>query len=305
MANERIGFIGLGIMGRPMALNLLRAGRPLVVHNRSRAAVEELVAAGAARAATPREVAERSDVVITIVPDSPDVQAVVLGAGGVAEGVRPGMLLIDMSTVTPATAHELAAAMRERGADALDAPVSGGQAGAEQGSLSIMVGGGAEAFERALPILRVLGKNIVHVGAAGAGQVAKACNQLVVAGTIAAVGEALVLAAKAGVDPGRVRAALLGGFAQSRILDAHGQRMLERRFEPGFKLRLQLKDVRIVTQTGRALGVPLAVTAAVEQLLADLVEQGAGELDHSALVTAIERGAGVELDGASPAGAAG
>jgi 2-hydroxy-3-oxopropionate reductase len=296
---ERVGFIGLGIMGRPMAQNLLRAGYPLVVHNRSRAAVEALVAAGAERASTPREVAERSDVVITVVPDSPDVEAVVLGPDGVAEGARAGMLLIDMSTVAPATARRLAAAMRAKGADALDAPVSGGQAGAEQGTLSIMAGGSAESFARARPIFEVLGRNVVHVGDAGAGQVAKACNQLVVAATIAAVSEALVLAAKSGVDPARVREALLGGFAQSRILEAHGLRMLERRFEPGFRVRLQLKDVRIVTSTGRALGVPLPVAEAAEGLLAGLVESGGGELDHSALVTAIERQAGCEVGGSS------
>jgi 2-hydroxy-3-oxopropionate reductase len=297
---ERIGFIGLGIMGAPMAANLLRAGHPLVVHNRSRAPVERLVAAGAAAAGGPREVAERADVVITMLPDSPDVEAVVLGPGGVAEGLVAGQLLIDMSTVAPATARRLAEAAAARGAAALDAPVSGGQAGAEQGTLSIMVGGDETAFERALPILQVLGSNVVRIGGPGTGQIAKAANQMIVADTIAAVAEALLLAARAGADPARVRQALLGGFAGSRILEVHGERMLRRAFTPGFRLRLQLKDVRIAVDTARQAGMPLPMTERVFDLLGEVVSGGAGELDHSALLTALEARVGIRLTPGQP-----
>jgi 2-hydroxy-3-oxopropionate reductase len=297
---ERIGFIGLGIMGAPMAANLLRAGHPLVVHNRSRAPVERLVAAGAAAAGGPREVAERADVVITMLPDSPDVETVVLGPGGVAEGLVAGQLLIDMSTVAPATARRLAEAAAARGAAALDAPVSGGQAGAEQGTLSIMVGGDETAFERALPILQVLGSNVVRIGGPGTGQIAKAANQMIVADTIAAVAEALLLAARAGADPARVRQALLGGFAGSRILEVHGERMLRRAFTPGFRLRLQLKDVRIAVDTARQAGMPLPMTERVFDLLGEVVSGGAGELDHSALLTALEARVGIRLTPGQP-----
>lgn len=285
----RIGFIGLGIMGRPMARNLLRAGHRLVVHSRSPGPVESLVAAGAEAAPNPREVALRADVVITMLPDAPDVEAVLLGPGGVAEGVRPGMLVIDMSTSSPALARRLAAVLGEKGADVLDAPVSGGEKGAEEGTLSIMVGGSAAAFERALPVLRVLGKNIVHVGEAGAGQVAKAANQIVVGLTLEAVAEALLLATRAGVDPARVREALLGGFAYSRILEVHGKRMLERDFQPGFKAWLHRKDLGIALGAGREYGVPLPGTALVHELLTALVAGGGREVDHSALVTVLER----------------
>jgi 2-hydroxy-3-oxopropionate reductase len=288
-APERIGFIGLGIMGRPMARNLLRAGYPLTVANRSRAAVDELAAAGARPAATPAEVASASDIVITMLPDSPDVEAVVLGPEGVVAGARPGLLLIDMSTVAPATARRLAAELQARGGDALDAPVSGGEAGAVAGTLAIMVGGSEAAYRRALPVLQTLGRSIVHIGGPGTGQVAKAANQLIVADTIAAVAEALLLAERAGADPARVRQALMGGFAASRVLEVHGERMLQRRFQPGFKLRLQLKDVRIALGAGAEAGVPMPVTQQVHQLLAELVAAGAGELDHAALVTALER----------------
>ncbi len=282
---ERIGFIGLGIMGMPMARNLLKAGYRLVVYNRSRGKVEELAHEGATPASSPGEVAEGSDVVITMLPDSPDVEAVVFGGGGVIEGVRPGCLFIDMSTVAPATAQRVYEALKEKGADALDAPVSGGEIGAKEGALSIMVGGSEAAFERARPIFEVLGKNIVHVGGPGAGQVTKACNQLVVALTIQAVSEALTLAKKAGVDPGKVREALLGGFAQSRILDVHGQRILEGNFQPGFKLRLHRKDLGIALRTGNEVGLPLFATAQAAEAMNALLAQGKGELDHSAIAT--------------------
>jgi 2-hydroxy-3-oxopropionate reductase len=214
---ERIGFIGLGIMGQPMARNLLRAGFPLTVYTRDRRKIEAFVEQGANGANSPREVAERSTVVITMLPDSPEVEEVALGPNGVIEGIQSGSLFIDMSTIDPSVARKLHAAFAERGVEALDAPVSGGQIGAEQGTLSIMVGGAEGAFQRALPVFQAMGKNITHVGGPGAGQVAKACNQVVVALTIQAVAEALLLAEKAGVDPARVRQALLGGFAHSRI----------------------------------------------------------------------------------------
>ena len=233
---ERIGFVGLGVMGAPMASNLIKAGATVTVHNRGRGAVEALAAEGAEVADDSREVAEASDVVITMLPDSPDVEDVVLGEDGVAEGLREGGLLIDMSTIAPATARAVHAALAERGVEAVDAPVSGGQPAAQSGELSIMAGGSEAAFERARPVFDVLGKSAVHIGPPGAGQVAKAANQIVVALTIQAVAEALVLARKAGVDPAKVREALLGGFAQSKILEAHGQRMLDRSFDPGFRL---------------------------------------------------------------------
>lgn len=292
---ERIGFIGLGIMGKPMARNLMKAGYPLVVHNRSRGPVDELAAEGATPASSPREVAEKSDAVITIVPDAPDVEAVILGPGGVAEGVRPGMLVIDMSTSSPVLARRIAATLGEKGVDVLDAPVSGGEIGAREGTLSIMVGGSARAFERALPILQAMGKNIVHVGDAGAGQVTKAANQIVVGMTIQAVAEALLLASKAGVDPARVRQALMGGFAQSRILELHGQRMLDRNFKPGFKARLHRKDLAIALSTAREYGVPLPGTAVVHELLNGLIGLGRDEYDHSGLVTVLETLAQAEV----------
>ncbi len=285
---ERIGFIGLGIMGKPMAQNLLKAGYPLTVVERASAGTQELIAAGASVRPTPCAVAEASDVVITMLPDSPQVEEVILGPDGVLEGLRPGGLVIDMSTVLPGTARRVAAAARERGVDALDAPVSGGEVGARNATLSIMVGGPAAAFERARPIFEKLGRNIVHVGEAGAGQVAKAANQIVVAVTIEAVSEALVLAAKAGADPARVREALLGGFAQSRILDLHGNRILQRNFQPGFKTRLHRKDLNIILATARELGVALPATSIVAELMNALIARGGGELDHSALVTVLE-----------------
>ena len=282
---ERIGFIGLGIMGKPMALRLVRAGFPLVVHNLSRPSVDELVEAGADAASSPREVAERSDVVITMLPDSPDVEAVVLGKDGVIEGVREQMLLIDMSTIAPATARHVHAQLAEHNVEAIDAPVSGGEPAAVDGQLSIMAGGSDAALERAEPIFAELGKATTHIGGPGAGQVAKAANQVVVALTIQAVAEALTLADNADVDPARVREALLGGFAQSKILEAHGEKMLEDRFEPGFRIALHRKDVGIALDTARHQGVALPATAQVAELFNALIAQGAGDRDHSALVT--------------------
>jgi 2-hydroxy-3-oxopropionate reductase len=285
---ERIGFIGLGIMGKPMARNLIKAGYHLVLHNRSREPIKELASEGAMPASSPKEVAGNSDVVITMLPDSPDVEEVVLGPQGVIEGGLPGMLFIDMSTIAPTTARKVYESLKSKGIEALDAPVSGGEVGAREGTLSIMVGGNENAFQRALPLFQIMGKNIVHIGKPGAGQVTKACNQMVVALTIQAVSEALTLAKKAGVDPAKVREALLGGFAQSRILDLHGKRILERNFQPGFKLKLHRKDLGIALQTGRELSVPLFATAQAAELMDGLLARGKGDLDHSALALFLE-----------------
>jgi 2-hydroxy-3-oxopropionate reductase len=251
--------------------------------------------AGATWAADPREVASATDTVITMLPDSPDVEAVVEDERGLLAGGHPGLLWIDMSTIAPTTTRRLAAAAAERGIAALDAPVSGGETGARQATLSIMVGGDEAVFERAKPVLDVLGSRVVLCGDTGAGQVVKAANQLVVGGTIALVAEALMLASRAGVDPTRVREALLGGFAQSRILDVHGQRMLDRAFTPGFRLALHRKDMRIVSATAADSGAPIPVGAVVEQLMVDAVEQGAGGDDHAGLLQVYERRAGHDL----------
>jgi len=295
MANPIIGFIGLGIMGKPMARNLIKAGYQLVVHNRSRAAVDELSKEGAQAASSSKDVAARSEIVITMLPDSPDVELVYDGENGIFAGAKPGMLLIDMSSISPVVARKLAEEAQEQGLDMIDAPVSGGEAGAISATLSIMIGGKSPAVERAMPIFQALGKNIVHVGEAGAGQVTKAANQMVVGTTIAIVSEALVLAAKAGVDPAKVRQALLGGFAQSKILEAHGQKMLERNFKPGFRIRLHEKDMKIALATGSEYGVPLMVTSQVAQMMTAMKSMDNGDLDHSGLVKFVEELAKTEL----------
>lgn len=285
---ERIGFIGLGIMGKPMVRNLLNAGYAVAVYNRSLGPTAELAQAGATVAISPQAVAAQSDVVITCVSDSPDVEAIVLGEHGILHGARAGMLYIDMSTISPAIARTLYETLQAKGIEALDAPVSGGDIGAQQGTLSIMVGGNTAAFERALPIFQILGKNIIHMGAAGAGQVTKACNQIVVALTVQAVAEALTLAKKSGVDPAKVRSALLGGFAQSKVLEVHGQKMLDGNFQPGFKLDLFRKDMNIVLQTGRDLPLPLGGSSQVTVLMDALLAQGYGHLDFSAVLNLYE-----------------
>jgi 2-hydroxy-3-oxopropionate reductase len=292
---ERIGFIGLGIMGKPMSQHLVEAGYPLVVHDIVQQAQDHLVALGAQAAKTPKDVAERSDVIIMMLPDSPQVEQVVFGENGVLGGLRSGCLLVDMSTILPSVARCVIEAARKRGADGLDAPVSGGQVGAENATLSIMVGGSVKTFERARPIFEKMGKNIVHVGEAGAGQVTKAANQIVVAGTIAAVSEALLLAAKAGVDPSKVREALMGGFAQSRVLEVHGNRILQRNFKPGFRIRLHRKDMSIVLDTARELEISLPVSAVTSELMNAAIANGRGDLDHSAVVTILEELANFEI----------
>ncbi len=283
--SDRIGFIGLGVMGRPMARNLLKAGFPLVVHSRTAATVDEIVAAGAAAASSPADVASRSDVVITMLPDSPDVRLVLAGPRGVFEQLRPGTIVIDMSTISPAVTRELAAEAKRRGGAMLDAPVSGGEIGAINASLSIMVGGDANALERVRPVLNAMGSpdRVIHVGSSGAGQVCKACNQLAIGGALATVGEVFALARKAGVDPARVREALLGGFAASRVLEVHGERILTGNYKPGFRARLYHKDMGIALETARAHDVPLPVSAVVQQLVNAMMAAGDGDLDYSAL----------------------
>ena len=283
-ARERIGFIGLGVMGAPMARNLLRAGYEVVVLNRTSQKAAPLVEEGAAAASDPRDVAERSDVVITMLPDSPDVRHVIVGEHGVLEGARPGQLVIDMSTIAPAVARELAAAAATSGVAMLDAPVSGGDVGAREGRLSIMVGGAAADLERVRPILGVLGTSITHVGPAGAGQVTKACNQLIVALTIAAVSEALVLGTEAGVEPARILEAISGGLAGSKVIELKGEKLLAGDFEPGFRVDLHHKDLGIALATAREFDVALPLTAAVDQMLQRLRRKGLGAKDHTALL---------------------
>ena len=286
---DAVGFIGLGIMGKPMAKNLLAAGFDLTVQSRSPGPVEELVAAGASRASDPAEVAAASGITITMLPDTPDVEQVMLGARGVLDGASPGSLVLDMSSIDPAPTRTIAEAFAANDVAMLDAPVSGGERGAIDAALSIMVGGDEEAVRRAMPVLEALGKTIVHVGPSGAGQVAKACNQLVVAATIEAVAEALLLAQRFGVDPAKVREALLGGFAGSKILEVHGQRMLDRTFDPGFRIRLHRKDARIVEDAAAATGTPIPSFAVVAAQLQDAIDAGEGELDHSGLFRTLER----------------
>lgn len=287
---ERIGFIGLGIMGKPMVRNLAKAGYSLVVHNRSRDDVEALVAESDAIVAadSPRAVAEQTKTVITMLPDSPDVRNVVFGENGLLDAVGEGHLLIDMSTIAPATAVEVSEALAAKGARALDAPVSGGDKGAIAGTLSIMVGGDAADFEQARPVFEAMGKTIVHVGGPGAGQTVKACNQIVVALNYAAVSEALVLGAKAGVDPAKIVQVLSGGLAASRVLELKGATMIAHNFQPGFRVDLHRKDLGIALATGKEQGAPMPVSALVSQLFDALSVAGNGDLDHSSLVTLYE-----------------
>jgi 2-hydroxy-3-oxopropionate reductase len=285
---ETIGFVGLGVMGRPMAVNLRRAGYQLLVHSRSPEPVRALEAEGAEVAPSPKDLAERSDVVITMLPDSAAVRGVVLGESGVLAGARSGSLLIDMSTIHASVSIEISRAARERGVAVLDAPVSGGDIGAQQGTLSIMVGGEVGDFERARALFDVLGKTVVHVGETGAGQIVKACNQVVVAVTIAAVSEALVLGSKAGVDPGRILDVLGGGLAANKVMEVRRRNFLEHDFTPGFRVDLHHKDLNIALESGDAYGVPLPVTSVVQQLLRALRARGQGAEDHSALLSVIE-----------------
>ena len=292
---DTVGFIGLGLMGRPMAKNLLKAGFPLVVNSRSPAPVDDLVASGAVRASSPAEVARRATRIFTMVPDSPDVELVLEGPEGVFSAMQTGTILIDASTIAPSTARRLAARAASLGATMLDAPVSGGDIGAESGTLSIMIGGEQAAFDAVKPLLDVMGnpERVVRIGDSGAGQLCKVCNQMVIGGTLAAVTEALILARKASVDPAKVREALLGGFAASRVLELHGERILTGNYKPGFRAALYSKDLRIAAATLAEHDVPSPVSTAVHQLVEALIEAGRGEDDCSALATVLFDRAGL------------
>ncbi|KZC00382.1 2-hydroxy-3-oxopropionate reductase [Methylobacterium radiotolerans] len=282
-----IGFIGLGIMGAPMAGHLIAAGHSLFLKSR-RSVPEALLAAGGTACATAAEVAERADTIILMLPDTPDVEQVLFGAGGVAEGLSPGKTVIDMSSIAPLATKDFAARIAERGGAYLDAPVSGGEVGAKNAALSIMVGGEAETFARAEPLFAAMGKTVTHVGPVGSGQVAKVANQIIVALTIEAVAEGLLFASKAGADPAKVRQAITGGLATSRILELHGARMIERTFDPGFRIGLHQKDLNLALDNARTLGLSLPATALAQQLFSACVAQGGAAWDHSALVKALE-----------------
>ncbi len=290
-----VGFVGLGIMGKPMARNLLRAGHELVVMDVLPGPVAELVAEGATAAATPREVAAATDVLITMLPDSQEVEAVYLGPDGALAAARPGWLAIDMSSISPRVARELTANAEGAGAEMVDAPVSGGDKGAIDGTLSIMVGGSEAAFARAFPVLQALGSTIVHVGRSGSGQVAKVCNQVAVAVVIEAVSEALVLGAKAGVDPARIVDVLQGGLAATKVLELRGDNMLRGQYEPGFRVNLHLKDLKNALELAREAGVDLPAARQVEELMQRMRTEGRGDYDHSGLVTVLEDMAGVRV----------
>ncbi|HWS14211.1 MAG TPA: 2-hydroxy-3-oxopropionate reductase [Rhodocyclaceae bacterium] len=285
----KVGFIGLGIMGRPMALNLVKGGHALHVWSRRPESMQPLLAAGATGHDSAAGVTTACDVVITMVSDAPDVEQVALGLNGVADGARDGLVFADMSTIAPAAARSIAARLRQRGIAMLDAPVSGGETGAIAGTLSIMVGGEPAAFERVRPLFECMGKAITLVGPSGAGQVAKACNQIVTGMGVAAVAEAFNFARRSGVDPARVREALLGGFAYSRILENHGERMLQRNFKPGFKAWMHQKDLRIVMESAHQLGLALPGAAAVAQIFNAMVGSGLGEEDSVAMLKLLER----------------
>ncbi len=288
-----VAFIGLGIMGRPMALNLQKAGHTVFVHGRRPESMMPLALAGCTACATVAEAAAKADVTFIMVSDTQDVEQVLFAADGVAQGAKPGAVVVDMSTISPPATRRFADTLQARGVDMLDAPVSGGDVGAINATLSIMVGGKPEVFERVKPLFEVLGKNIVLVGDNGAGQVAKACNQIVVAVTIEAVAEALTFARKNGVDAGKVRDALMGGFAASRILEVHGKRMLDNNYQPGFKTRLHQKDMNIVMQTAKELGLALPASALVMQHMNALMGTGAAELDSAAVMKVVERMSGL------------
>lgn len=292
---ERIGFIGLGIMGRGMAANILRAGFPLTVWNRTPGRADELVAVGAQLAASPAEVAARSDIVISCVSDTPDVEAVLFGPQGAIEGARAGMLMIDMSTISPQGAQQFAARLGERGIGFLDAPVSGGSEGAARGTLSIMVGGPAELVERAMPVFQAMGKTITHVGGHGAGQTVKLVNQILVVGTMLAISEALVFAQASGVDLEKALAAVSGGAAGSWMLSNRGPQVIRRDWRPGFTIDLQQKDLRLVLAAADAVGAPMLVTSTAFHLYRTLQAAGLGHEGNHALIKAIERLAGIEV----------
>ena len=284
-----LGFIGVGIMGKPMSGHLVKAGHKVLVYDVNAAAVQELAAKGAVACKSSKEVAEKTGIIFIMVPDTPDVEAVLFGKGGLAEGLKAGSIVVDMSSISPIATKEFAKRLAAMGVQMLDAPVSGGQVGAENATLSIMVGGDPGVFEKIMPYFELMGKNIVHIGGNGDGQTCKVANQIVVALTIEAVAEALLFASKAGADPVKVRSALLGGFAQSRILELHGERMIKRTFNPGFRIRLHQKDLNLALQAARSMGMSLPNTATAQELFNAVAAQGGIDLDHSALVLALEK----------------
>jgi 2-hydroxy-3-oxopropionate reductase len=291
----KVGYIGLGLMGKSIARNILKAGFPLVVHNRSQAAVHELVAEGASAASSPQEVAEQVDVIFTNLPDTPDVEKVVLGEKGVIAGAHAGLIYVDNSTIKPASARRLAEKLAAKNMFALDAPVSGGDIGARNGTLTIMVGGDASALEKVMPIFQAMGKTVTHVGDAGAGQVAKAANQIMVAAQMVAMGELLVFAKKAGVDPRKVVDAIKGGAAQCWTLDVKPPRLFDGNRNPGFKAHMQLKDLKIILDTAQEYDIPVSSTFENTRLFQQMIDSGMGDLDNSAVVGVIEKLAGVEI----------
>jgi 2-hydroxy-3-oxopropionate reductase len=284
-----LGFIGLGIMGKPMAGHLVDAGNNVYVYDLHPDPIKELSKQGAHPCSNCKEVAEKSDIIFVMVPDTPDVEEVLFGSDSVAEGLKPGSIVVDMSSISPIATKEFAKKLSEKDVKMLDAPVSGGQVGAENATLSIMVGGEPQVFEQINPYFELMGKNIVLIGGNGDGQTCKVANQIVVALTIEAVGEALLFASKAGADASKVRAALLGGFAQSRILELHGERMIKRTFDPGFRIRLHQKDLNLALQSARSMGLSLPNTATAQELFNSVAAQGDIDLDHSAMVLALEK----------------
>jgi 2-hydroxy-3-oxopropionate reductase len=291
----KVGYIGLGLMGKSIARNILKAGFPLVVHNRSRGAVDELVAEGAAAVSSPREVAAQVDVVFTNLPDTPDVEKVVLGENGIIEGAHDGLVYVDNSTIKPASARMIAEKLSAKNVLALDAPVSGGDIGARNGTLTIMVGGDASALEKVLPVFKAMGKTVTHVGDPGAGQVAKAANQIMVAAQMVAMGELLVFSKKAGVDPQKVVEAIKAGAAQCWTLDVKPPRLFDGNRNPGFKAYMQLKDLKIILDTAREYDIPVSGTEENTRLFQEMIDSGMGELDNSAVVGVIENRAGVKI----------
>jgi 2-hydroxy-3-oxopropionate reductase len=291
----KVGYIGLGLMGKSIARNILKAGFSIVVNNRSRAAVDELIAEGAVAGASPAEIARQVDVVFTNLPDTPDVEKVVLGENGIIKGAHEGLVYVDNSTIKPAAARTIAAELAKKGVQALDAPVSGGEPGARAGTLTIMVGGDASALEKVIPVFKAMGKTVTHVGDAGAGQVAKAANQIMVAAQMVAMGELLVFSKKAGVDPRKVVDAIKGGAAQCWTLDVKPPRLFDGNRTPGFKAYMQLKDMGIVLDTARQYGIPLPSAEAHTKLFQQMIDSGMAELDNSAVVGVLEKLAGIGI----------
>jgi len=293
----KLGFIGLGIMGKPMAGHLLKAGHELFVYDVNPNPVKELTAKGAVACNSCKDVAQKSDIIFIMVPDTPDVEIVLFGINGLIEGLKPGSIVVDMSSISPIATKEFAKRLAAMGVKMLDAPVSGGQVGAENATLSIMVGGPPDVFDQIKLYFELMGKNIVHIGGNGDGQTCKVANQIVVALTIEAVAEALLFASKAGADPAKVRAALLGGFAQSRILELHGERMIKRTFNPGFRIRLHQKDLNLALQAARSMGLSLPNTAMSQELFNAVAAEGGADLDHSAMALALEKLASHKIGG--------